>query len=320
MSTVSVIMNAFNAEKYLKETIDSVYAQTYSDWEIVFWDNASTDKTAEIVKQYDSKLHYFYSNEHVPLGKARNYALEKARGDYIAFLDCDDLWEPEKLDLQLKLLHERPDVKLVYSDGYIINSQGSLLEVFSEKYIFFRGFIFEKLMKQDFIPFQSVMMRRSLFERIYFSENFEVVEDLDMLLKVAYEYEIDYVPARLMKYRWHTENASHREVEAPIKEVIEIRKFWINKISDRGRNLFLRKLLSADYLTYSNWLLDQRREPEARKMIILSLFSPFTFSFKLSHLKYFLSFFPRKFSFFLLIIYRKLRSYCSGFGKMMPDS
>ncbi len=117
---ISVIMNCLNCAKYLKEAIDSVYAQTYTNWEIIFWDNASTDRSAEIARSYDGRLRYFRGSETVPLGEARNRALEQARGEFIAFLDCDDLWMPQKLEKQLPLFDD-PEVGLVFSDSIIFN-------------------------------------------------------------------------------------------------------------------------------------------------------------------------------------------------------
>ena len=75
---VCVIMNCYNGEKYLREAIDSVYAQSYKNWEIIFWDNLSTDSSAKIAKSYDSKLRYFVGQETIPLGAARNKALSKS--------------------------------------------------------------------------------------------------------------------------------------------------------------------------------------------------------------------------------------------------
>ena len=112
---VSVIMNCYNCSKYLKEAIDSVYAQTYQDWEIVFWDNASSDNSAEIAKRYNNKLKYFHAEITIPLGQARNRAIEKAKGKYIAFLDCDDVWLPEKLEKQVKVFCKNPKAMLVLS-------------------------------------------------------------------------------------------------------------------------------------------------------------------------------------------------------------
>src|SRR5437868_4501867 len=99
---VSVIMNCLNGEQFLRDAIDSVIAQTYANWEIVFWDNASTDASASIAQSYhDDRIRYFRGDSTVPLGHARNLAIQKSRGTFIAFLDCDDLWLPTKLEKQL---------------------------------------------------------------------------------------------------------------------------------------------------------------------------------------------------------------------------
>jgi len=118
---VSVIMNCYNCSKYLREAIDSVYAQTFTNWEIIFWDNASTDNSSNVAKSYDAKLRYFCNDKTTPLGNARNLAVQQACGEYIAFLDCDDIWLPEKLKLQINLLDNKPEVMLVFSDNYIVD-------------------------------------------------------------------------------------------------------------------------------------------------------------------------------------------------------
>jgi glycosyltransferase involved in cell wall biosynthesis len=94
---VSVIMNCYNSDRYLKEAIQSVIDQTYQNWEIVFWDNRSTDQSAIIVTSFnDSRIKYFLADEHTGLGKARNAALAKSTGEYVSFLDCDDIWFSDK--------------------------------------------------------------------------------------------------------------------------------------------------------------------------------------------------------------------------------
>jgi glycosyltransferase involved in cell wall biosynthesis len=143
---VSIVMNCYNGEKYLREAIDSVYLQTYQNWEIIFWDNASTDSTAEIAKSYDEKLKYFKSQETTILGVARVQATKKATGKYIAFLDVDDIWIKDKLEKQLLLFNDsESNVGFVYGrseaiiedkskDGFIIKDGLPLPEgdVFSE--------------------------------------------------------------------------------------------------------------------------------------------------------------------------------------------
>src|ERR1700722_18495568 len=102
MPMVSVIMNCLNGEKFVRQAIHSVYDQTYQDWEIIFWDNASTDGTAAIAKSFDDgRLRYFCSEHTVPLGKAREWAFSKAQGQWVAVLDHDDAFLPRRLERQL---------------------------------------------------------------------------------------------------------------------------------------------------------------------------------------------------------------------------
>ena len=117
-SRVSVIMNCYNGEEYLREAIDSVYAQSYKNWEIIFWDNASTDGTSQIAQSYDSRLRYFRADVNTHLGPARNMALAKAKTTYIAFLDSDDWWMPNKLEVSLRYLERGAD--LVYHNLFIV--------------------------------------------------------------------------------------------------------------------------------------------------------------------------------------------------------
>ena len=129
--TVSVIMNCLNCEKYLREAIDSVFAQTYEDWEIIFWeDKASEDNSENIAKSYGVKLRYFRADVSLPLYGSRNLAVQKARGKYIAILDCDDLWLPTKLEKQIPLLERDEEIGLVFSDIYLFNEKGKEKRLF----------------------------------------------------------------------------------------------------------------------------------------------------------------------------------------------
>src|SRR5664279_817293 len=102
MPKVTVIMNCLNGERFVRQAIQSVYDQTFSDWEIVFWDNASTDATATIANSFsDGRLRYFRSEKTVALGQARQWALAKARGDWVAFLDHDDALLPQRVERQM---------------------------------------------------------------------------------------------------------------------------------------------------------------------------------------------------------------------------
>ena len=97
-------MNCFNGEKYLEEALNSVFQQTYENWELIFWDNNSNDKSKQIISSFkDKRIRIFTSLDHTNLGEARKEAYKKVQGDYLAFLDVDDIWKPNKLIEQIKL-------------------------------------------------------------------------------------------------------------------------------------------------------------------------------------------------------------------------
>ena len=99
---ISIIMNCYNGEEFLKHAIKSVLSQTYKNWELIFWDNQSTDNSFKILKKYkDKRIKYFYAKKYTTLYEARNLAIKKSKGEFIAFLDVDDLWLKNKLEFQI---------------------------------------------------------------------------------------------------------------------------------------------------------------------------------------------------------------------------
>lgn len=227
---VSVIMNCLNGEKYLEESILSVYAQTYPYWEIIFWDNASTDRSAEIAKSHDSRLRYFRGSETVSLGAARNEALRRVRGEFIGFLDCDDLWMPEKLERQLPLFND-PEVGLVYSDVMNFNEAGDECRVYF-RLSHFCGRCFDKLIKCYFLSMPSVLIRTEALKRQeeWFDSRFELISELDLFTRIAYSWKIDMIPDVLARYRVHGQSDTWRKEEIGFREKEALRakysKFW----------------------------------------------------------------------------------------------
>ncbi len=212
MPLVSVIINCLNGELYLREAMDSVFAQTFQDWEIVFWDNASTDSSADIARSYGDRVRYFKSETTSSLGKARNLAISRARGEYVALLDCDDLWLPWKLEKQLRLLKEHPDLALCYSNSMFFNSRGDLYDHFSQVKPK-RGMVFGHLLEDNFISSETMVFRRELLDTLdyMFDEALTMVMDYDLTLRLAYRYPIDYVEEALSKWRMHEGSESNKK-------------------------------------------------------------------------------------------------------------
>ena len=118
---VSIIMNCYNGEKYLKQAVDSILNQSFRNFEVIFWDNKSTDKSAKIYKSYkDKRLKYYYSKKFTNLYEARNLAINLSKGTYIAFLDTDDYWIKDKLRIQMAKFNDE-NVSLVYANYFLYN-------------------------------------------------------------------------------------------------------------------------------------------------------------------------------------------------------
>jgi len=200
---VSVIMNCYNGEKYMQEAIESVYAQKYKNWEIIFWDNASTDGSAQIANAYNSKFKYFLGEKTIPLGAARNKALEQCSGEYIAFLDCDDLWLPDKLLMQIPLF-ENNKIGIVISNVlyFSSNRRGKKLYSLRKPPI---GKVFKKLLENYYIAMPTVIIREESLHSLdfWFDPQFNLIEDFDFFTRICYEWELGYVDSVQAKYRIH---------------------------------------------------------------------------------------------------------------------
>jgi glycosyltransferase involved in cell wall biosynthesis len=208
---VTVIMNCLNCEKYLKQAIDSVYAQTYTNWEIIFWDNASTDKSMAIAKSYEDRLRYFRGDQTIPVGAARNKALEQAKGGFIAFLDCDDLWMPEKLEKQIPLFDD-PQVGLVFCDVIFFNDEGKTKQLYESRH-YWTGHCFPHLLSHYFLSLPSVIIRKSALEHLeeWFDPRFNMIEEADLFTRIAYFWKLAMVQEPLAKWRVHGSSLTYAE-------------------------------------------------------------------------------------------------------------
>ena len=212
MPKVSVIMNCYNSVAHLREALDSVFNQTYTDWEIVFWDNASTDDSGVVARSYGPRVRYFLAEENTPLGAARNLAIARAEGELLAFLDCDDVWLPEKLARQVPLFDVNPRVGLTCTDTEVFNASGTLSRMF-EKSRPVRGMAFRELISRQWISMSSAMIRMSALQGLdeWFDESLNVCEEADVFYRIAKNWELDYVDAPLTRWRVHDVNTTFRK-------------------------------------------------------------------------------------------------------------
>jgi glycosyltransferase involved in cell wall biosynthesis len=207
---VSIIMNCYNGEKYLKEAIESVLAQTYQNWEIIFWDNQSEDLSSEIFKSYtDSRLKYFYAPKHAKLYEARNSAIEKAGGEFFAFLDVDDRWCPEKLSKQMPLFDD-PEVGLVCGNYWVVNEYKKKQSE-QHKQLAPTGRVLNDLFKDYFIGMLTLVVRRSALESLSYpcDPRYHIIGDFDLVVRLAVDWKLDCVHEPIAFYRLHGGNESY---------------------------------------------------------------------------------------------------------------
>jgi glycosyltransferase involved in cell wall biosynthesis len=205
MELVSIIIPAYNAEKYLRDTIDSAIAQTYKNYEIIVVDDGSTDRTQNILAEYGDKIRVVrQSNKGT--AAACNAGVATARGTWVCFLDADDIWLSDKLALQV----ERCNGSVISHTDSVCFGDGMVGEIrrssFEPPY---SGQVLKELLVVNFITKSTVMMRRNVFNHYGgFDEGYVTCEDWQFWIKVCAEHELGYLPEPVVRYRVHLKSKS----------------------------------------------------------------------------------------------------------------
>ena len=234
---VSVLMNCFNGEEYLQEAIDSVISQTYENWELIFWDNQSTDKSSEILlKNKDPRLRYYYSPSHTILGAARSAAIKKVKGDWIAILDTDDVWYPEKLQKQIgAVVNTRANqncIGLVYSRVMGIDKNSIITKEvchkdYSEVLMPEGRILHDLLFKGNFIMSPSILINTKVFSSLGgFPEDYMNAPDYYISCAISSKADIICVDEFLTQYRIHDNNLTKKQKVISFEEQIKIFLIW----------------------------------------------------------------------------------------------
>ena len=227
---VSIIVNCYNGELFLKSCLQSILNQTYNNWEIIFWDNASTDKSAEIFKGYkDHRFRYFKSITNVSLGQARQWAVEKCNGEYIAFLDVDDEWIPTKTELQ---------VENILSSGAVL-SYGGIIEIDEEskkerinlpKYS--TGDIFtDNLMQFEInVPTSMISRKALMYKSLNFDIQVQASEEYCLFMQLIYDEKVCVINKPIAKYLIRKNSLTAKAISRWSTE----RKYTLDKIIQKN--------------------------------------------------------------------------------------
>lgn len=223
MPTISVIIPIYNGEKTIQETIESVLNQTWSDLELIAIDDGSQDSTLDILAKIKDPRLKVFSYPNAGQAASRNRGIVHAGGEYIAFIDADDLWTSDKLELQLKALQESPQASVAYSWTDCIDESGQFLRRGS--YITVNGDAYAKLLLIDFLENgSSVLIRKQVLDAVGgFDESLPPAEDWDLWLRVALRYHFVAIPRSQILYRVSANSASANvwRMESSCLQVIE---------------------------------------------------------------------------------------------------
>ena len=272
---VTIVIPTYNALAFLPETLASVYQQTYQDFEVIVVDDGSADGSLDWLKAQNFARLRALSQENQGVSVARNRGVREARGEFIAFLDADDLWEPEKLEKQLAVFAAKPDTGLVHTGTRILEADGSLGATFG---VSAEGDTLTRVIRSNPIRCGSTpLVKKACFEEVgLFDSSLLRSEDWEMWVRVAAKYPFGVVDEPLVRYRQHASNKSKdykkllQNMERIVEKIYEQVPAELQSIKAEAYGFIYlhtawRALFAGDALHTRQWLRQaQRHNPRLR--------------------------------------------------------
>ena len=246
---VSIILNCFNGEEYLKHALKSITNQSYQNWELIFWDNKSSDKSKQIFDSFkNKKFKYFLAKKHTSLYAARNLAISKAKGNFISFIDADDLWEKDKLKKQIKLFEDQK-VAVVYGNSWIRKEKINKKKIFI-KYEMKDGLIHNDLIKSYNVGILTAVIKKKFIgkKKKIFNDKYNIIGDFDFFINLSKKNIFKVVQEPVATYRIHEKNLSLLKKGVEIIEYEDWLKNNKNKISEKNFQIIKKKILQLKFM------------------------------------------------------------------------
>jgi len=278
---ISVVIPSYNSAKLISAAIESVLSQTYQHFEIIIIDDGSSDNTETVVKSFtDSPVQYYYQNNAGP-ADARNNGIKKSKGEYIAFLDADDKWYPQKLELQLKVFENNENVCLVYTAMQNIEEGQVRRGIFRYKNYKNKNDFIKFLLLNPISIVPTVLVKKAYLDQYgYFDPQLRTGEDWDLWLRLAIKAKFYYLDEVLaIRYKPITSiTASIDRKKAEKCHLLLLNRFFDSVSSDKELFRMKPKAMSAIYYDYSLGYLGQNNFKETFNSIMLSFkYHPLSF-------------------------------------------
>lgn len=246
MPKLTVLMPVYNGEKFLKNSIESVLNQSFSDYEFIIIDDKSKDNTPGIVSSYkDSRIRFTYNKENLGQMETLNVGIKMAQGEYVARMDQDDTSLGERFRKEVEILDELKEVGIVYSDSHIIDESGKRRQ--RTLFDFTKPpekFELNTFLKRNFIAGNTVMIRRRAFDEIgLFNPIYRIAAEYDLFLRLVQKYGVYRIGEPLAEYRVHGKNSS-KDMEKNVKEAIEILEKFGQGLKEKTTKIALNQAIS----------------------------------------------------------------------------
>ena len=255
---VSIIINCHNGEKYLSATLNSILSQKYRNYEVIFINNCSVDASEKIYKKIkDKRFRYFKTKKKIKLYEARNLALKKCKGDFIAFVDTDDWWEKNYLSSRNKFFNSPNIYGFCYSNCLHYYQNKKKFKIFSKQKLP-SGFVLDDLLKNYFVKLGTIIIKKKLISSLKFNPNYNIIGDYDFIIRSAKKFKGMGFQDKLVNIRIHRNNFSHQNRKMFYQEF----RHWLknqnfdNRYFKRNRSILEEK---REYLRLIDLLINEKK-------------------------------------------------------------
>lgn len=257
---VSILLNCYNADQFIFKAIDSVLRQSYTNWELIIWDDGSTDNTLKILEKYkDKRIHIFKNKKNIGLGKSRIQATKNLKGDLVSIIDADDVFHPNKIYKQVEAFNKNEKISICGTWTKIFDNENNLSHIFASNLD--DAQLKKRLKFKNSLPHSSVMYKRALAEKVgWYSDKLEFAQDYDLTIKLINNGSLCVVKEFLTFIYQPNSNMSKSQSlkRIAIEENIYISKKIINAGNLEKKEIYILKIIIDIYKIKLN-LLDLKK-------------------------------------------------------------